>query len=124
MEAENSMFSVAQLNSIQYLLNPSWEKDLREITDRNSPQSILELVNIEKLCMTDTRNVKVSMENGKFNKRCIVEIQNLKTDLSNKQSRKKYRVSLQQLKRKRNDFMREKQELEKEIAFYTRQLRI
>ena len=119
MEAGKTIYSFSQLNSIQYMLNANWEKDIEDMEDLDSPQSILELVSIEKLANTDTRNLRESMECAKFDERCISEIQNFKTSLSNNRARLRYRESVRKLKQEKNELKFEKQELEKEIAFYT-----
>ena len=113
------VYDQTKLESIENILIPTWRRDLHLIKDLTAPKSILLLIDTDKLSAINTSAIKTSMKLAKFHCKYICSIQVFKHEISSKKSRLKYNNELSDMKDKRNQLMKEREELINEINAFT-----
>ena len=116
MEIKKTTFEEHQLKCIEYILVSTWKIDFHLITNKGNANSILELIDRDKLSAINTLIVKRDMIPAKFPEKYISAIQECKHELSNKKSREKYNVRLSEMRKIKSELIEEKRHLLEEIS--------
>ena len=120
-----AQYTKTQLESIEYILKDSWEKNLSQ-QNTKTPNSMLSLIAVDKLCGIDTRKIRKVMEMARFDELYISILQNWKRELSNDRARPKYiqrrRKDIEHLMGERSDLRKMKRRLAKDIHYFSQQI--